>query len=78
MRREQVRSDGLAYAYAEPYKASSSDTLNSATRIHVVSLQDWSDRVIYSGPPRAVLAYPSDGIYLTAVRYYSGEGGWGL
>jgi hypothetical protein len=78
VRREQVRSDGLAYAYAEPYKASSSDTLNSATRIHVVSLQDGSDRVIYSGPPRAVLAYQTDGIYLTAVGYYGGEGGSGL
>ncbi|TAN34764.1 hypothetical protein EPN29_01640 [bacterium] len=78
VRREQVRNDGLAYAYAEPYKASSSDTLNSATRIHVVSLQDASDRVIYSGPPRAVLAYQPDGIYITAVRYYSGEGGRGL
>jgi hypothetical protein len=76
--RDQVRRDGLAYAYAEPYKASSSDTSNSATRIHVVSLQDGSDRVIYSGPPRAVLAYQSDGIYVTAVRYYSGEGGSGL
>jgi len=57
VRREQVRSDGQAYAYAEPYKASSSDTSNSVTRIHVVSLPDASDRVIYSGPPRAVLAY---------------------
>jgi hypothetical protein len=30
--------------------------------------------VIYSGPPRVVVAYESDGVYVTAVRYYSGEG----
>ncbi len=78
VRRAQVRSDGLAYAYAEPFKASSSDTLDSATRVHVVLLRDGSNRVIYSGAPRAVLAYESDGIYITAVRYYGGEGGSGL
>ena len=48
VRRAQVRSDGLAYAYAEPFKANSTDSLNSATRVHVVSLTDGSDRVIYS------------------------------
>ena len=78
VRGSQVRSDGLAYAYAEPSKANSTDSLNSATRVHVVSLTDGSDRVIYSGAPRAVLAYESDGIYVTSVRYYSGEGGGGL
>jgi hypothetical protein len=78
VRRTQVRSDGLAYAYAEPVKVNSSDTSNSATRVHVVSLRDGSDRVIYSGPPRVVVAHESDGVYVTAVRYYSGEGGSSL
>jgi hypothetical protein len=78
VKRAQVRSDGLAYAYAEPFKPRPSDSLNSITRIHVVSVVDGSDRVIYSGAPRVVVAYEADGIYITAVRYYSGEGGSGL
>lgn len=69
----QVRPDGLAYAYAEPYKANPSDALKDATRIHVISLSDGTDRVIYSGPPREVLAYQPEGIYVAAVRYYSGD-----
>src|SRR5207302_574499 len=78
VKRAQVRSDGLAYAYAEPFKARPSDTLNSVTRIHVVSLVEGSDRVIYSGSPRVVVAYELEGVYITSVRYYSGEGGFGL
>jgi hypothetical protein len=78
VRRAQVRIDGLAYAYAEPYKASGTDAVENSTRIHVVSLVDGSDRVIYSGPPRVVVAYEREGIYVTAVRYYAGEGGSGL
>jgi hypothetical protein len=71
--RAQVRGDGLAYAYAEPFRAKASDPLNTATRIHVISLVDGTDRVIYSGSPRIVLAYQSDGIYIAAIRYYSGD-----
>lgn len=78
VRRSQVRIDGQAYAYAEPYKANASDPLENSTRIHVVSATDGTDRVIYTGAPRAVVAYESDGIYVTSVRYYSGEGGGGL
>ncbi len=78
VRRTQVRSDGLAYAYAEPFKAQASDSLSHATRVHDVSLADGSDRVIYSGAPRVVVAYESGGVYVTAVRYYSSEGGSGL
>ena len=78
VRRAQLRADGLAYAYAEPFNTGSSGGLNNATRVHVVSLTDGSDRVIYSGAPRAVMAYESDGIYVTSVTYYSGEGGGGL
>jgi hypothetical protein len=33
--------------------------------------------VIYSGSPRVVLAYQQEGIYVTAVRYYS-DGAFGL
>jgi hypothetical protein len=73
VRLAQVRFDGLAYTYAEPYKASPGDSLNTATRIHVVSLSDSSDRVIYAGSPRTVLAYQPDGIYIAAIRYYSGD-----
>jgi len=74
VRRSQVRGDGLAYAYAEPYMANASDPLENSTRIHVVSPADGSDRVIYSGPPRSVVDYESDGIYVTAAHYYAGEG----
>jgi hypothetical protein len=74
VRRSQVRGDGLAYAYAEPFKANASDPLENSTRIHVVSPVDGSDRVIYSGPPRTVVDYESDGIYITAAHYYAGEG----
>ena len=74
VRRSQVRGDGLAYAYAEPYKANASDPLENSTRIHVVSPADGSDRVIYSGPPRVVVDYESDGIYVAAANYYHGEG----
>jgi hypothetical protein len=68
----------MAYAYAEAYKANPTDSLENSTRIHVVSLADRSDSVIYTGLPRAVVAYAPDGVYITAVRYYSGEGGSGL
>jgi hypothetical protein len=74
VRRSQVRGDGLAYAYAEPYKANASDALENSTRVHVVTVADGTDRVIYSGPPRAVVDYESDGIYITAAHYYAGEG----
>ena len=74
VRRSQVRGDGLAYAYAEPYKATASDQLENSTRIHVVSLVDGSDRVIYSGSPRTVVDYESNGVYITAAHYYAGEG----
>jgi hypothetical protein len=63
----------MAYAYAEAFKASANDALNTATQIHVVSLVDGTDRVIYSGSPRAVLAYQPEGIYVAALRYYSGD-----
>jgi hypothetical protein len=78
VKRAQVRSDGLAFAYAEPYRAQASDPLNDATRVHVVSIAGPSDRVIYSGAPRVVVAYESGGVYVTSVRYHSGEGGGGL
>ena len=79
VRRSQVRSDGLAYAYAEPYKAKASDPEENSTRIHVVSPAAGTDRVIWSGPPRSVVDYESDGIYITAAHYYAGEGyGTGL
>jgi hypothetical protein len=74
VRRSQVRGDGLAYAYAEPFRANASDPLENSTRIHIVSPVDGSDRVIYSGPPRTVVDYESDGIYVTAAAYYAGEG----
>ena len=74
VRRSQVRPDGLTYAYAEPYKANASDPLENSTRVHVVSVADGSDRVIYSGPPRTVVDYESEGIYITAAHYYAGEG----
>jgi hypothetical protein len=73
----KVRPDGLAYAYAEPYKSNPSNDLNDAARIHVISLTDGTDRVIYTGAPRGVLAYQYEGIYTTAPRYYS-EGATGL
>jgi len=76
--RSQVRGDGLAYAYAEAYKASPSDQFESRTHIHVVSLPSGADRTIYSGGPYAVIAWQSDGIYLVAVTYYFGEGSRGL
>jgi hypothetical protein len=74
VRRSQVRGDGLAYAYAEPYKANASDALENSTRVHVVTVADGTDRVIYSGPPRTVVDYESDGIYISAAHYYAGEG----
>ena len=74
VRRSQVRADGLAYAYAEPYRANASDPLENSTRIHVVSASDGTDRVIYSGTPRAVVDYEPEGIYVTAAHYYAGEG----
>jgi len=78
VRRDSVRSDGLAYAYAEAYKVKPSDQLESQTHIHVVSLPDGTDRVIYSGGPYAVLAYEPEGIYIVAVGYYHGESSDGL
>jgi hypothetical protein len=74
VRRSQVRGDGQAYAYAEPYKANASDALENSTRVHVVSVADGTDRVIYSGPPRTIVDYESNGIYITAAYYYAGEG----
>jgi hypothetical protein len=76
--RDAVRGDGLAYAYAEAYKAKPSDALESLTRIHVVSLVDGSNRVIFAGGPYIVLAYEQDGIYISRVFYYAGEGDSGL
>jgi hypothetical protein len=73
VRQSLVGGGGLAYSYAEPFKANASDSLNTATRIHVVSLVDGTDRVIYSGSPRDVLAYQPEGIYIAAIRYYSGD-----
>ena len=67
--RAQVRGDGLAYAYAVPY-STNPPGLNAA-RIHVVSLVDGSDRVIYAGPPRFVLAYETEGVYVADVTYQS-------
>jgi hypothetical protein len=78
VQRAQVRSDGLAYAYAEPFKAKPTDSLKNATRVHVISLVTGSDRVIYSGAPRVVVAYEREGIYVTSVTYYASEGGFGL
>jgi hypothetical protein len=74
VRRSQVRGDGLAYSYAEPFKANASDPLENSTRVHVVTVADGTDSVIYSGPPRAVVDYESEGIYVTAAHYYAGEG----
>ncbi|HZQ50169.1 MAG TPA: hypothetical protein VFB69_07670 [Candidatus Dormibacteraeota bacterium] len=74
VRRSQVRPDGLSYAYAEPFPAKASDPLENSTRIHVVSPQSGSDRVIYSGDPRSVVDYESDAIYITSAHYYYGEG----
>ncbi len=76
--RDAVRSDGLAYAYAEAYKAHPSDQLESLTRIHVVSLVDSSNRVILAGGPYKVLAYEPEGIYISRVVYYASEGDTGL
>jgi len=78
VRSTQIRNDGREYAYAEPYKANSTDASANATHIHVVSLVDGSDRVIYSGPPRAVVSFEPDGIYATAIRYYSDNVVYGL
>lgn len=67
--RAEVRSDGLAYAYAVPY--STNPPYLNATRIHIVSLVDGSDRVIYAGPPRMILAYETEGVYVADVTYQS-------
>jgi len=75
--RAQVRGDGLAYAYAESF-TSKPNSLNDSTRIHVVSLADGTDRVVYSGAPRSVLAYEKDGIFITSVVYYRDGLGGGL
>ena len=69
VRRSQVRADGLAYAYAEP-----NQPLENSTRIHVVSVSDGAEHVIYSGPPRTVVDYEPEGVYVTSARYYAGEG----
>ena len=73
-----VRSDGLAYAYAEGYKANPKDQLESRTHIHVVSLPSGADRIIYSGGPYQVLAWEPEGLYLVAVHYYASQGSSGL
>lgn len=73
--RSAVRADGLAYAYAEPLIATAGDTLWDSTRIHVVSLPDGGDRVIYSGTPLAVIAYQPEGIYVVHVKYYTDYAG---
>lgn len=75
--RAQVRGDGLAYAYAEAF-ASKPNSLDDSTRIHVVSLDEGTDRVIYSGSPRSVLAYEPDGVYVTSIVYYRDGLGGGL
>jgi hypothetical protein len=76
--RDVVRSDGLEYAYAEGYKVNPDDQFESQTHVHVVSLPGGADRVVYSGGPYTVVAFEPEGIYLAAVRYYSGEGSSGL
>ena len=61
----QTRPDGLAYAHAEPVQNASYVTRNT-TQVHVVSLPDGADRVIYSGDvPFVVIGYGAEGIYLT-------------
>jgi len=78
--RDHVRSDGLAYAYAETYRSTPTAGLDDATRLRVVSLVDGSSRVIYAGAARGVVAYAPDGIYVTAVTLYSdySQGLWRL
>jgi hypothetical protein len=73
VRRSQVRDDGLAYAYAEPF-ASAGGAQYDSTRVHVVSLPGGGDRVVYTGSPRVVVAYEPDGVYISSVRYFAGEG----
>ena len=76
--RDLVRSDGLAYAYAEAYKVNATDQFESRTHIHVVSLPSGDDTIVYSGGPYDVIAWEPDGLYLVAVGYYHGEGSTGL
>jgi hypothetical protein len=76
--RDVVRSDGLAYAYAEAYRVKPSDQFESQTHLHVVSLATGVDRIIYSGGPYDVVAYEPEGIYLVGVHYYAGETTSGL
>jgi len=76
--RNLVRSDGLAYAYAEAYRVNHKDQLESRTHIRVVSLPSGADRIIYSGGPYEVLAWEPEGLYLVALTYYAGEGSAGL
>ncbi len=71
VRHTQIRNDGLAYAYAEPYKANPTDSFANSTRIHVVSVVDGGDRVIYSGAPRAVISFEPEGIYVAVIKYDS-------
>ena len=75
--RSQVRSDGLAYAYPELF-ANTPGGYNDSTRIHVISLVDGTDRVIYSGPSSFVLAYEPTGIYVNRFNYGRDGLGTGL
>jgi len=72
--RDQVSTDGLHYAYAEPIYAPGSNTQPggpSITGVHirVVDLRPGSDRIVFSStgyPFYTVVAYAPQGIYLTA------------
>jgi len=68
---DQIRSDGLAYAYSEPFKSTPTAVLEDGTRIRVVSLVDGTSRVIYSGTSRSVVAYKPEGIYVVAITLHS-------
>lgn len=72
VRNDQVRADGLSYTYAEPFKVNPGDAQYTGTRIHVVSLPDGADRVIYSGSPRDPIAYQPEGIYVVVVPHPDG------
>ncbi|TMD84352.1 MAG: hypothetical protein E6I78_10745 [Chloroflexi bacterium] len=72
--RDQVSSDGLHYAYAEPIFAPGSNTqpggpFITGVHIRVVDLPSGSDRIVFSAtgyPFYTVVAYAAQGIYLTA------------
>jgi hypothetical protein len=72
--RDQISSDGLHYAYAEPVFAPGSNTQPGGpfiigVQIRVVDLPSGSDRVVFSSagsPFHSVVAYTPQGIYLSA------------